>query len=198
MKMTHIVLATSLVLPLCASVPVRAGQPGDAERLHALRLFSERIQDYAELHRRLEGPLPALTPSTQPLENYMARQMLATALRRARAGAGQGDVFTPAVSMVFRALIAAALSGHNMEALFRELNEEEPQLAHPQPVVNEPLPREATHEVPSVLLQALPGLPEDVEYRIVGRHLALWDIHANLVIDFLPNAFATAGTTDAR
>jgi hypothetical protein len=61
--------------------------------------------------------------------------------------------------------------------------------------VNEPYPEGATHEVPATLLQRFPGLPEDVEYRILDHDLVLWDIHADLVIDFVPFAFGTASTT---
>ena len=41
--------------------------------------------------------------------------------------------------------------------------------------------------VPSNLLVNLPMLPDDLEYRIVDRHLMLRDRDANLVIDMLYN-----------
>jgi len=31
-------------------------------------------------------------------------------------------------------------------------------------------------------------LPEDLEYRFVGKHLILYDAKAGLVVDFIPNA----------
>jgi hypothetical protein len=34
----------------------------------------------------------------------------------------------------------------------------------------------------------LPQLPEDVEYRIVGKTLILRDVDANIIVDFIPNA----------
>ena len=65
-----------------------------------------------------------------------------------------------------------------------------------RPVVNEPLPQSATHEMPIVLLWALPALVENVDYRIVNCYfLVLWDIHANLVVDYIPNAFRPLETT---
>lgn len=195
MTIPHIVLATALVLPLSVSRPLHASQPAP-DQLEARRLFSERMEDYARLHRRLEGPLPALTPARQPLENYLARQVLATAIRKARATATQGDMFTPPVAVLFRTLIAEALTGRDVEALLGELTEEDAGVEHAHLVVNEPLPRGASHEMPCVLLRTLPALPEDVEYRIVGRHLVLWDTHANLVIDFLPDALAPTRWSD--
>ena len=42
--------------------------------------------------------------------------------------------------------------------------------------------------VPPNLLARLPQLPEDVEYRIVGKDLILRDVDANIIVDFIPNA----------
>ena len=43
--------------------------------------------------------------------------------------------------------------------------------------------------VPPQLLAALPRLPAELQYRIIGNSLVLWDHHANLIVDFLPGAF---------
>ena len=42
--------------------------------------------------------------------------------------------------------------------------------------------------MPPSLLAALPKLPPELEYRIVGNALILRDVPANVVIDFVPNA----------
>jgi hypothetical protein len=42
--------------------------------------------------------------------------------------------------------------------------------------------------VPPNVLQALPKLPLDIEYRFVGKHLILRDARANLIIDYMLNA----------
>ena len=34
----------------------------------------------------------------------------------------------------------------------------------------------------------LPNLPEQLEYRIVGKNLIIRDVEANIVVDFVPNA----------
>jgi hypothetical protein len=41
---------------------------------------------------------------------------------------------------------------------------------------------------PPSLLQNLPKLPPELEYRVVGKALVLRDVNANLIVDFLPNA----------
>jgi hypothetical protein len=45
--------------------------------------------------------------------------------------------------------------------------------------------------VPPQLIRALPQLPPELQYRIVGRALVLWDHHADLIVDVLPGAFPT-------
>jgi hypothetical protein len=166
-----------------------------ADREAALRVFHMRVEEYAALHRHLEGPLPPLTTTRNMLKNYIAQQRLASAIRKARAGVQQGAIFSPDVATVFRALIGDALEGQDVDAFLRELHSEHPGIEDVRPVINEPLPAETTHEMPIVLLHVLPALPEDVEYRIVHRDLVLWDIHANLVIDYVPSVFGQTETT---
>ena len=48
---------------------------------------------------------------------------------------------------------------------------------------NEPL-----STVPPNVLMTLPPLPEDIEYRFVGRHVILRDARANLIVDYVANA----------
>lgn len=191
----RVVMAVACVAAIGLPSLLSAQCVDEGERGAALRVFNVRIHEYAALHRRLEGTLPPLTTTKETLRNYVARQLLANQIRKARSGAMQGDIFEPRVAMMFRAIIAGALKGRDVEALLTELNEEHPDLHGVEPVINEPLPRGATHEMPVVLLQVLPALPEDVEYRIVGHNLVLWDIHANLVVDFVPEAFRALETT---
>ena len=41
---------------------------------------------------------------------------------------------------------------------------------------------------PPQVLMNLPNLPEQLEYRIVGKNLIIRDVEANIVVDFVPNA----------
>jgi hypothetical protein len=38
---------------------------------------------------------------------------------------------------------------------------------------------------PALLLGALPRLPDDLEYRFMGRHLVIMDTKTNLIVDYL-------------
>ena len=42
--------------------------------------------------------------------------------------------------------------------------------------------------VPPQVLQALPKLPEDLEYRFIGDRLILHDIHAHIIVDIIDDA----------
>jgi len=52
-------------------------------------------------------------------------------------------------------------------------------------------PDVAAQEVRDKVNGALPRLPPELQYRIAGRSLVLWDHHANLIVDFLPRALTT-------
>src|SRR5688500_6989211 len=55
----------------------------------AIRLFHQRVDAYAALHRRLEAPLLTLTQARDMRRNFVARHLLATAIRRSRVEAQQ-------------------------------------------------------------------------------------------------------------
>jgi hypothetical protein len=42
--------------------------------------------------------------------------------------------------------------------------------------------------VPPQVLQTLPKLTEDIEYRFIGDQLILLDGHAHVIVDFIPDA----------
>lgn len=166
---------------------------GGAEE--ALRAFHNSVNLYAALHRKLEGPLPPRVPDRETFSALVARRYLASALRNARPSARPGDIIDPAAANVFRALIAEAFAAPGGAALADEFRQ---RAARPvmDPVINEPFPMEAAALVPDPILQRLPALAEDVEYRAVNADLILWDIHAEIVVDVLHGAFlpAAAGT----
>ncbi len=46
--------------------------------------------------------------------------------------------------------------------------------------------------LPSCVRDALPELPIELQYRVVGADLVLVDLHANLIVDVLRGAFPQA------
>ena len=62
-------------------------------------------------------------------------------------------------------------------------------LFHVVPTVNGDYPAAASlSSMPPCLLAALPPLPEELEYRFLGGDLILVDLHARLMVDFIPRA----------
>ena len=187
-RFIRVLLTGLLVLPITGCVSASAQDEADAERAVTLKGFNERIGAYAAVHHRLEESLPPLSPSTSPRAALLNRTFLASAIKAARPRAKQGDIITNPVSLLFRRQLASALAGRDADAFLRELSDEHPTLEGFHVKVYDHYPDWASHEVPTVFLQVLPGLPEDIEYRVIGRDLILWDIHADLVVDVLIDA----------
>jgi hypothetical protein len=190
--------ALAAVIVLCAGLAVpgpAVAQPSASDQA-TIQQFHELVGRYMALHQRLEGPLPPLTPTVDSWSTFLAREYLASGICRARLNARQGDVFTPPIAALFRRVIADAFAGRDVEAILTELNEEHPWEHGTHAVVNDRYPAGATHEVPVVVLQRLPQLPDDLEYRILDHDLVLWDVHADLVVDFIPHALTAPETTE--
>jgi hypothetical protein len=97
----------------------------------------------------------------------------------------EGDIFRPDVALVFRYRIAAALRNYEYlpPNVAAAMNTEE--LVVASIAVGEPLPWGAGKGTFSWLFVTLPVLPDELEYRLVARHLVLVDMRANIVLDVL-------------
>lgn len=150
--------------------------------------FSEKINAYLELHR--ETAAPALKPNNSPEKITSTQHQVTSKIREARGNPKRGDIFTPEISAYFRRQIASSLKGPDGEKIKTSLRHAEPVKDIPIRV-NEPYPPDVPlQSTPPTLLQNLPTLPSELEYRIVGNKLILRDSKANLVVDFIPNAIS--------
>jgi len=186
--MRHTGLAAAFAAFLTMTHGAAALQESAAGGDEALRHFHASVNRYAALHRRLEGPLPPRVPDRDTFSTLLARRYLASAIRTARTSARQGDIFDPGAARVFRAIIAEAYSAPGGAALADDFRRRAVRPV-PDAVINELYPMEVAALVPDPILQRLPALAEDVEYRAVNADLILWDIHAEIVVDVLPRAF---------
>jgi hypothetical protein len=180
------IVAMACVVLWCAWAPARAQPPAAPAPDQALQVFRARVDSYLALHRELEARVAPLDARGQPLHTYLSRQILATAIRRARP-AQQGNIFTPAVAQMFRAIIADTHDG--FEAWLSSLQRQYLSVPGLHPQVNESCGMAEMSELPAVLLGKLPPLAGDLQYRLVHFDLVLWDVHAYLVVDFVPDAF---------
>ena len=166
--------------------------PG-AEDVAAAQAFGARVRDYVTLHRQLEAETPSLVPTTDVTQIALATHALAMRLQSARDCAAQGDIMSADVVPLFRRAIRASLSPDEWAVVFADIAEDDDE-AQPGPApelrVNMEWPDGLPYPfMPPHLLYLLPPLPSELQYRIVGRALVLWDHHANLIVDFVPAAF---------
>ena len=153
----------------------------------ALATMNDRLKAYVEVHKKIEGELPKLSDSATPEQIDQYQRAFEKRLRAARASAKQGDIFTPAAQPVIRRLLAAVFDGPDGKQLLASVLDENP--AGMKLTMNMRYPDSVpVSTMPPEVLQTLPKLQEDMEYRFIGRHLILLDAHSHVVADFIPDA----------
>jgi hypothetical protein len=152
-----------------------------------LKGFTDRVQAYVDLHRKLEATLPPLRDDSTPEQINAHQQALAKMISEARVRASRGDLFTSDIRRLLRRNIAAMLQRPGGSASLDDLAEATPIKIRLE--VNARYPADVPlTSVPPNLLRALPRLPDEVEYRFVQRDLILRDTHANVIVDFMTRA----------
>ncbi len=150
--------------------------------------FNARLDKYIKFQRGVAKDSLKLETTTSSGDISAAEEVLAAKIQALRKNARRGDIFSPPVAAMFRRLIApelrgkdgpetkATIAGHDAPpAVPLKVNANYPAAA--------PLPT-----VPPNILARLPQLPQDVEYRIVAKHLILRDVDANIIVDYIRNA----------
>jgi hypothetical protein len=164
----------------------------------AVAVFTAATHQYAVTHRRIEQQLPPMAVTANPAEIYRAIEQMAAAMKAARPNARQGDFFAPPLAPLLRTRIATALVTHGFtreDVRIAELAEgiDSTKLTLR---VNERFPWVFASPMFPCIVAALPALPPELQYRIVGDSLALIDVHAGLILDVLPDALRGAASTD--
>jgi hypothetical protein len=98
-------------------------------------------------------------------------------------------IFTAPVAVVFRQLIAAALTPGDGAPAMRGVNTPRHHAG-----VLEPFPATALNTFPPVLERALPPLPAGLEYRLIDNDLVLRDADADVIVAVLREALGTTVT----
>jgi hypothetical protein len=186
-------------IPVPASPPATADSPTNApatERVvgplsdadaQALATMNDRIKDYIALHQKLERTLPAVPKEATPEQIDQNQRALEKLVQKNRATAKPGDIFTPIAQPVIKRLLASVFGGPDGKQLKSSIMDENPvgiKLA-----VNARYPDIVPlSTVPPEVLQTLPKLPEELQYRFVGNRLIILDAHAHVVADFIEDA----------
>ena len=153
----------------------------------AFRTFHDAVLEYVRLQRRIRTEVPALMVTSEPQRITDASDTLAAAIQRARRTAKKGDIINQATASVIAERLRTALKGVDIATFVDGINDESK--FRGQPRVHMRFPAAAPMAtMPAALLEILPTLPDELEYRLVGRHLILRDRDAALVIDYVVDA----------
>ena len=199
-KLTWPIAIVTLLLGTCSPAcgptlpPTQAPAPVNAayEPLRStIQAYVDQTQPYrrqaAQAQESVQGkaePTPSAATALRTRQN-----VLADALRtKLRANAKQGDIFTPAMAGELKKTIGDAFKSERRDLIMDELAEQDSPKPSGAPAINQPLnaPR-----LPPRLIEILPPLPKQLEYGFTGRTLVLRDVDADVVVDYLPDAFPT-------
>lgn len=173
--------------PAAAPPTERVVGPLSEADARALETMNDRLKAYVELHKTLEEGLPKLSDEATPEEIDKNQRMLEQRMREARKSARPGDLFTAEARPVIKRLLAATFNGPEGRQLMASILDESP--VGMKLTVNGRYPDTVpVSSVPPEVLQTLPRLSEDIEYRFIGRHLILLDTHAHVIADVIEDA----------
>lgn len=173
---------------LLAFVVVGTAAPDEAQPASLMK-FTAAIHEYVQLHHHIERQLPPFLPHSDAQDLIESSEAMAAAVKAGRANAREGDLFTPEVAVLLRTRVSDALAARGFlpeEMVAATLEEADEGAA--APVVNGRFPWRRGAAMWPCVLDALPRLPQELQYRFVGRDLVLVDTHADLVVDILRNA----------
>jgi hypothetical protein len=182
-------MAISLAAAGVLSGQSAAQSKEQADDAAALKKFTLSVDEYLNLRKAIEKQLPALKNKEELPEMIAAHQQaLARKIREARLNAKSGDIFTREVREAFRHVIRGVFQDPQTavaHTIFQQQKE-----AQTVPLKVNGIYPDAVAETtfPSMLLQKLPTLPDELAYRIRGRDLVLVDKKANLVVDLFHEA----------
>jgi hypothetical protein len=183
-----IVVLTGQSAPVWARTRGPAVQEQNPQAL-ALSHFQERVKDYLAVRDKVKASLAPPTSTKDAHEIASRQQVLAAAVRRARAAARPGDVFLPEVVPILRRAIQDDFGERSPKERAATLQQVPDGLTLG---VNDAYPKSVMlATVPPKLIAALPRLPDGLEYRFVGRRLILHDSITNLVVDVIEEALPT-------
>ena len=158
-----------------------------ADEKAAVVQFEVAIADYMKLRQRLRSEITGPVPGSTAIDLNRASDALAAAIQRARSGAREGSIFRVPVSIVFKRRVDEVVRLDNLGPTLADIDDEAPTIKTPAIHLRFPSASQMATMPPS-LLAALPELPKELEYRIVGQYLVLRDVDAALILDFIPAA----------
>jgi hypothetical protein len=154
----------------------------------AIAEFMTRVQAYAALHKKLDGTLREVPDGSPPEQFFEHQRTLAGLLRRERATAKPGDLCPVEMRAFIRRQLAVTFRGENGRQIKRSILDEF--TGNVRLEVNGGYPDDVpVSTTPAQVLEALPSLPDTLQYRFIGKRLILLDAHAHIIADFVDHIF---------
>jgi hypothetical protein len=149
--------------------------------------FDHRVSDYLKIHKAAIGDVHKLKPTNSPAEIKHYEHQLAEHIRDGRRNARRSDILTTETCAELKRLVGITMQGPEATQIRASLGSGS-QAQVPELRVGQTYPAGVPlQSTPPSLLKNLPQLPQEVEYRVVGRDLVLRDIDANMIIDYCTN-----------
>jgi hypothetical protein len=162
-----------------------AGGKGQERTFEQLQ---KKLSQYEALKEKAARGLDKPGKEAAPEQVDAYKQELRTRIAAARGGAKPGDILSPSIFDLLAAVRSETegAGGHaNKDAILSDGNPAEEGHRF-QPRVNAAYPPEAPRStVPPDVLARLPELPENLQFRFVGRTLILYDVEADLILDYV-------------
>jgi hypothetical protein len=178
------VLLFSFAAPLSLAAQTRVNQ--DAK---VIAEFENRVTTYLELRNKLEDTLKDVPKQTDPTSADRHQRALEKLVQTTRKSAKAGDIFVPEMQQLVRRLLRPIFAGTSGKQMRDEIHDNEYKGNAPLKV-NARYPDEVPlSTMPPQVLQALPKLPDELEYRFITTNLILFDPHAHIVVDYMPRAY---------
>jgi hypothetical protein len=186
MNMRHLTNAVpwatvaAIVLLIAASVMLMGWRPQIAPAVATAA--PQSMDDYANLRRMVEARLPSPRVTADVDELRGRGDALGVAMQAASPHARQGRAFTAATADHIRTLIQEDMMRRSISeraGIMREVPSQAPAVNARYPV------EQGLATMPPRLLQLLPRLPVDLEYRLMGRDLIIRDDRTNLIVDYV-------------
>lgn len=149
--------------------------------------FEKRTKKYIKLRSKAARGIPTPSKYAKAEEIAKHKTALQQKIQTARSTAKQGQIFTPAASVLIRRIIKEEFVGYQRSELRQTVLDSDTKGIPLK--INLPYPesRELIAMSPTLLI-ALPQIPEQLRYRYIGRSLVLLDRDTGLIIDFMREA----------
>jgi hypothetical protein len=147
--------------------------------------FAAAVSQYLAFRVGVTKEVPGLRVTDDPREIASRSDALAGAIQRGRGNAPQGQFFNAKLVDVLRRRLRDIGARPDIRAEVMPEGDEKSTVGAVR--VHTRFPGASPMAtVPTVLLDALPPLPRELEYRFIGTTLVLRDIEAALILDYAP------------